>query len=97
MKNIKRTQSLALALFICLGFHISAQEICKNRIDDDNDCFLDRIDNDFNNFQACTIVSSNTSFRSNYFKRLPPGIYGASMFNEHIKELIFKIEPIYSF
>lgn len=96
MKNRKHTQFIVIPLFICLGFHLNSQEICKNGTDDDNNCFPDRIYNDFNNFQACTMVRSNTSFRSNYFKRLPPDNYGASMFNEHIKEVIFKIEPIYS-
>jgi hypothetical protein len=92
MKNRKHIQFLTIALFICLGFHLNAQEICNNGID--NDGFLDCIDNDCNNFQVCTMMHSNTSFRSNYFKRPPQEFYWVSMFNEHIKELIFKIDSI---
>jgi hypothetical protein len=52
MKNRKRTQFLAIALFICLVFHLTDQEICNNGIDDDNDGLLDCIENGCNNFQA---------------------------------------------
>jgi hypothetical protein len=49
MKNRKRAQFLAIALFICLGFHLTSQEICNNGIDDDNDGLLGCIENDCNN------------------------------------------------
>jgi hypothetical protein len=77
MKNRKRTQFLAIALFICLGFYLTDQEICNNGIDDDNDGLLDCIENDCNNFQACNMIYSNTAFRPNYLKRPPPDICGA--------------------
>ncbi|MGK0316342.1 MAG: hypothetical protein ACI86M_002576 [Saprospiraceae bacterium] len=51
MKNRKRTQILAISLFICLEFHLSGKEICNNGIDDVNDGFLDCMDNDCNNLR----------------------------------------------
>ncbi len=86
MKNRKRTQILAIALFMSLGSHLNGQEICTNGIDDDNDGFLDYIDNDYNNLQGCTMVRNITLFQTNYYKRPNPDIYGATISNDHIKK-----------
>ena len=53
MKNINITQRIVTILLICLSSHLSAQEICNNGIDDDNDGLIDCVDNDCSNFVDC--------------------------------------------
>jgi hypothetical protein len=45
-ENIYTPKILSIFLFLCLGFHLSAQEICDNGIDDDSDGFVDCLDSD---------------------------------------------------
>lgn len=58
MKKINITQFFAITLFICLGFQLPAQEICNNGIDDDNDGYIDCLDEDCENFLDCEDIFS---------------------------------------
>lgn len=65
MKTKKYTTNLSLILLICLGFQLSAQEICNNGIDDDNDGFIDCADIDCKDYQDCeeTIPCDNSLYQ----------------------------------
>lgn len=58
MKNIYTIKIISIFVFICASFQISAQEICDNGIDDDNDGFIDCVDSDCENFIGCEEVLS---------------------------------------
>jgi uncharacterized repeat protein (TIGR01451 family) len=58
MKIINCIESFVIVFFICVGFQMSAQEICNNGIDDDNDGFIDCLDPECDNYLDCEEVLS---------------------------------------
>jgi len=76
MKKIRFTLPTYITLFIFLCIQLSAQEICNNGIDDDNDGLIDYIDRECENYSPCeeVIACNSTLYQiiSNVLKRYDP-------------------------